>query len=290
MLQEELTRRNYPFLTLNTQDYPYRSQITFDIEDTSSGFIRTPDCPEKVPLSAIRSTYYCVRYPFEPLPEDPPEIQFFVLHNIESAFWSFLHSLDCMIVNPVIPANHHEYKGHMLKLFRSRGIRVPDTVVTNDPEEVMRFYESQNRSVIYKPPYGQAFTEKLKDEDLAPEKLAKLSNSPILLQEYIPGQDYRVYVIKDEVFAVQVMSNTLDLNRDAEAQRVAVDIPDSVAEACVRVAEAAGLFFTGIDVRRTPEEEWVFFEANSSPDYTTDEYWTGYPLCARLADMLIAGE
>lgn len=285
----KLAERNAPFALFDTQDYPYHSRLSIDIDQPGGGYLKTPNLDKKIPLSEIRSVYYCNNNHFRMLEEDPPEIQHVVYNNVDSAAWSFFRSLDCLFVNPIEPANLHHYKGFLLKEFRQHGIRVPNTLTTNDPDVILDFYERNQCQVVCKPPWGQAFTTKLTTEHLKPENLAKLANSPVMLQEFISGQDYRAYVLKDQIFGVEIQSRTVDLNLDDAARRVPVEFPPEVASQCFKVAEVSGLVFTAIDMRRTPQGEFVFFEANSSPDFTTDEAWTGYPLSSTLVDVLSAG-
>jgi glutathione synthase/RimK-type ligase-like ATP-grasp enzyme len=46
------------------------------------------------------------------------------------------------------------------------------------------------------------------------------------------------------------------------------------------------LVYSGIDVRRTPEGEYVFLEGNPCPMFIHFERQTGYPISDRLADLL----
>lgn len=283
-----LSKKKAAFSLFNTLDFPYHSRLSLDIESTRFGAISTPSFG-KVPMAEIRAVYYCLNNSFRMNDNDPPELHHIIYNNIDSAVWSFFRALDCLFINPIDPAQLHQYKGYLLTEFRKHGIRVPNTLITNDPEAVRAFYERNNRQVVCKPPWGQAFTEKLTDSHLAKDSLARLVNSPVMLQEYIPGQDFRAYVLKDKVFGVEVQSTTLDLNLDDTAKRVAVTLPDHIVNDCYKIAEVAGLVFTAIDFRVTPDGEHVFFEANSSPDFTTDEAWTGCPLSSWVADALIAG-
>lgn len=290
-IAQQLTHRGFPFMWVDNSHFPYRYTMTFSTHERSAlECIQNPQTGENIPLDRIQAVYYCCRLPFVLLEDEPPEIHFEVLNNIRSAFWSLFHSLDCLIVNPIYPSEHHDFKSHLLKHLHENGIRVPNTLVTNDPKAVQEFYQRQNRSIIFKPPWGQGFCDRMTDEHLTPERLAKLAHSPIMLQELINGQDYRVYVLNNEVFSVEVQSKTLDLNQDFGAKRVAVTLPKEVEDACRRVAALTGLIFTGIDLRITPEGEVVFFEANSSPDFTTDDDWTDYRLASRLTDFLIEGK
>src|SRR5262249_2001461 len=149
-------------------------------------------------------------------------------------------------------------------------------------------YEAMGKNVIFKPVRGWAYTERLTDELLTPKRLKMLSKSPIKLQEMIPGQDIRFYLVKDELFAMEIRSDALDFRENPDAPHVPLTLPDETVDDCRRLAETLGLIFTGIDLRRTPDGEYVFFEGNPTPLFILDEQTSGYPISTRLIDLLIA--
>jgi glutathione synthase/RimK-type ligase-like ATP-grasp enzyme len=114
-----------------------------------------------------------------------------------------------------------------------------------------------------------------------------LAYSPTLVQERIDGREIRVYVIGDELFGVEVQSQALDINEDMNAKRVPFAISDELATIARHVAAVTGLVFTAIDIRQSLQGEYVVLEANSSPDFTADEYQTGYPLADTLVNVLL---
>jgi len=47
------------------------------------------------------------------------------------------------------------------------------------------------------------------------------------------------------------------------------------------------LGYSGIDIRRSPEGEYVFLECNPCPMFMHFETVTGYPISDRLVDLLL---
>ena len=283
-----LHRQRLPYIVLNNACFPYTLQLTQSIDDSGQDVLFLPGEGVSVPANEIRAVYYCCQYPFVLRPDDPAEIGDTVYQNINSAFWSFFYGLaerDCLFVNPIKPADHHNYKTDVLRCLKAAGVRVPATTVTNRPEAVVAFYE-QHARCIFKPPWGQAFTEELLPKHLKPDMLARLANSPTMLQEYVAGQEIRLYVIGEAVFGVRVISDALDINEDAYTLRQAFEPDEAMVALARRVAQVTGLVFTAIDMRQTPDGELVVFEANSSPDFTADEAQAGHPLSDCLARLL----
>jgi D-alanine-D-alanine ligase-like ATP-grasp enzyme len=56
------------------------------------------------------------------------------------------------------------------------------------------------------------------------------------------------------------------------------------------LAAALHLSVAGIDLRKTPEGEWVCFEVNTSPAFTYYEEATGQPIAHAIAELLASAE
>jgi glutathione synthase/RimK-type ligase-like ATP-grasp enzyme len=124
-------------------------------------------------------------------------------------------------------------------------------------------------------------------EHLTDESVKRLAYAPVTIQEEVPGVDVRVFVAGGRVLACQVDTDQLDFRDDPDPRMRAVELPDDVAEACLRIAESLELIWTGIDLRRTPEGTYVFLEANPSPMFLGFEARTGLPLSESLAAVLL---
>lgn len=208
----------------------------------------------------------------------------------ESALGGFLRNLDCRWVNPPESITQHQYKFHQLKLLRQAGIRVPDTLMSSHPDDVAAFFEKHNGKVVCKPFYQGLTLHQLSKEDLAPEKLDLIRQSPTLFQEYIEGQDIRVHVVGERVFPSAIISELFNYKTSFRAERV--ELPDSIRETCILAARTLGLTLAGVDIRLSGDGQYVVFEANPSPQYLTfEDQWgdpqTPYPLTEALVDCLL---
>ena len=97
-------------------------------------------------------------------------------------------------------------------------------------------------------------------------------------------------MIDREVFATEIISDATDYRyaaRDGRpAELRAINLEEAVAAPCVALAADLGLPFAGIDLRRTPEGEWVCFEVNPSPGFSFYESQTGQPIARAVARYL----
>ena len=65
-----------------------------------------------------------------------------------------------------------------------------------------------------------------------------------------------------------------------------IEIPTHVAEACTGMARSLGLALSGVDLRRTPDDQYYCFEINPSPGFIFYERAAGQPISEAVAHLL----
>ncbi len=205
------------------------------------------------------------------------------------------HALEAFWVND--PGRDHvaHRKPYQLRVAQDAGLRIPHTLITNDPDEARRFVDARGyRDVIYK-----AFSATERDwretRLLRPDELALLDNvryAPVIFQEYVRAQyDVRVTVVGDELFAAAIHSQDteypVDFRMDmANARIEAVSLPDEVQDGLRDLMARLGLVYGAIDMRLTPDEKYVFLEINPAGQWLFVEQQTRQPIAAALAGVL----
>ncbi|MBK8190989.1 MAG: hypothetical protein IPK79_11130 [Vampirovibrionales bacterium] len=285
-MRDKIRARGLSAFMLDTMRYPRELRVSFDPQTPSNGWIRSEAEGVRVGFDEILGGYRRWSKGVWAPQEADPMLQEIVYWNNESALGSFLRCLDCLWINSAAATDLHRYKAYQLKLLKQAGVRVPKTLVSNDPEAVRAFFDDCGGEAIYKPVRGWAHAARLTVADLTPERLQSLSLSPAKFQELIPGCDIRAYWLMGEMFAMEIQSQTLDFREDEQARRVRVDLPTEALAMCQTIANTLDLAFTGIDLRRTPQGEYVAFEANPTPLFLRDEYESGYPISDRIIDHL----
>jgi glutathione synthase/RimK-type ligase-like ATP-grasp enzyme len=193
------------------------------------------------------------------------------------------------VVNRPAAMAANNSKPYQLGLIARIGFDVPDTLVTTDPEQARRFRRRHGR-VIYKSVSGiRSIVSQLDEADL--ERLADVANGPTQFQQHVAGDDVRVHVVDQEVFATCARSPADDYryasHADATLELTMAEIPAAIADRCRAASRAMGLPVAGIDLRHTPDDRWVCFEVNPSPAFTFYEHATGQPIGAAIAHLLI---
>jgi RimK-like ATP-grasp domain len=184
-------------------------------------------------------------------------------------------------------------KTYQANIIRRFGFDIPETLVTNDPAEVLAFVsrcESEGDGVIYKSVSGtRSIVQTFGAEDR--QRLARIQWCPTQFQRKVSGLDIRVHVVGQRTFATRIKSAATDYRyaqrqAGSDAELSVTQIPPHVSTACVELATALDLPFAGIDLRRTPAGAHVCFEVNPCPAYSYYESRTGAPIARSLVSWL----
>lgn len=283
----------YPFRLLDLASYPVGFQIKWHWQGSVlGGSIANRDW--KVDLDELTGVY--VRFlgpegritPPNIAPTSAPIIQF----ETDTGLMVLLEDLSCAVVNRLGGGMSNNSKAYQALLLRQCGLLIPPTLVTNDPEAALQFYEDCQREVIYKSLSGiRSIVRRLEPEQLS--RLALLRHGPAQFQSFIPGENVRVHTVGDRLFATRVRSEAVDYRyarRDGHNVTMEpTNLPPSVEAACLRVAHELDLLLTGIDLKETPDGDYYCFEVNPAPGFLFYERHTSQPISTALADLLHRG-
>jgi hypothetical protein len=211
--------------------------------------------------------------------------------QLQDLLYSWVELTEALVVNRPSAMGHNCSKPFQARQLRDLGFNIPDTLITTDPAAVTTFREKHGR-VIYKSISGvRSIVSELTDEHLP--RLDSLRWCPTQFQELVSGTDYRVHVVGEETFAAEICSEATDYRyagrqgHDVSIQSASV--PDEVAQRCVAASRAMGLAVSGVDLRRTADEEWYCFEVNPSPAFDFYQNQTGHCIDEAIARLLISG-
>lgn len=236
--------------------------------------------------------------PFELHPDVTERADYrFAYTECKSAIDGLWLLLDAFWVNDPIRDDAAARKVHQLNVARTVGFEVPATCVTNDPGDARAFVEELAPDpVVYKAfsatPEAWRETRILREEET--ELLDSVRYAPVIFQEYVPaGVDLRVTVVGDDVFPAAIHSQETSYRADFrmtmdEARMEAVDLPADVLDLVRAFMDELGLVYGAIDMRRTPDGEYVFLEINPSGQWLFVEERTGQPITEAFADLLAA--
>lgn len=213
----------------------------------------------------------------------------------EAFFKGTIRSLRVPIVNDPFAESIAARKPHQLDMAQRVGLRIPKTLMSNNPASIRAFWEEMGGRCIYKsftaPSWTFTETRDLRQEDLA--HLDSLRHAPLIVQEKIEkGSDIRVNIFGDEVFAADVTTHVSEADLDWRVDQTAEwhhhDLPSRVAKKLVLLLRALGLQTGCIDMRQEPDGTYCFLEVNPSGQFLFAEIDTGQPLLRALARVLLS--
>lgn len=207
----------------------------------------------------------------------------------QDAFMEWLDVAPALIVNRPSAMESNSSKPFQSQSIAEAGFAVPDTLVTNDPAEVRAFWQRHGR-IIFKSVSGiRSIVQELGSANV--QRLEHVKHLPTQFQAYVPGVDIRVHVVGERLFATQVESAAVDYRyagrEGLETKLKETTLPHRINAQCIVLAQRLGLPFCGIDLRRTPEGDYVCFEVNPMPAYSYYEAGTKQPISQALVELLV---
>jgi MvdD pre-ATP grasp domain/RimK-like ATP-grasp domain len=249
-------------------------------------------------LNAVRSVWWRRPQPFtfDPAMSNRDDLNFAhaETHAALMGLWS---CLDATWLNDPDRDQRAGRKAWQLKVATDVGLRVPRTCVTNDPARARAFVEQEGeRGTIYKAFSGTERTWRetriLRQGEGA--LLGSVRFAPVIFQEYIAAAfDLRITIVGSAIFAAAIHSQATSYPVDFrmamhEAVVEAHALPDAVSQGLLRLMARLGLVYGAIDMRLTPDGEYVFLEVNPAGQWLFVEQRTGQPIAQAVADQLRA--
>jgi glutathione synthase/RimK-type ligase-like ATP-grasp enzyme len=236
----------------------------------------------EIPLEQVRSAYL---RPFGLSTEDRQERK--ALETLLA--WTDLTT--ARIVNrpaASLPNNSKPLQGQLIRRF---GLRIPETLVTSDPE-VAHEFTRRHGEVVYKSISGVRSIVRRLGKDRYPQ-LDDVANCPTQFQRYVLGDDLRVHVIGDAVHTLRIQSDCDDYRYAArnggQVKASEMELDPATAESLRTIVRQMGLWVAGVDLRITPAGEIYCLEINPSPGFTYYEQLAGVSLAGEVAALLIEG-
>ncbi|MDX2084283.1 MAG: hypothetical protein SFZ03_02715 [Candidatus Melainabacteria bacterium] len=264
----------------NTQSFPAEASLSLHLGDFSQSCLELHQ--ERLFLSDIEGVYWYHYHGVRPgsRTTDP---------EADVSLLNLFRSWQTNWVNPPASVMRHRLKIYQLQQVAQLGIRTPHTLVSNDIGSLQSFCEQMGGTIISKNYTGIGIPQKLTSASLASNLQADSSQRsmmPAIFQEYIQGLDIRIHAIGDALFATELHTQDWTFVLDRQVELRATSVPDDLAEQCQRIIQRLGLVFSGLDFRRTQTGEYVFIEANPSPQFGAYEAACHYPISEHVAKRL----
>ena len=173
---------------------------------------------------------------------------------------------------------------------RSCGFRVPDTLVTQQRQEVIDFYESHRGKIVVKTLAGAQGPFLLTRFLEEPQEMDEgaFAVCPALYQEYIPGSRHiRLNCFGERSHAALIESDQLDWRPNLNIPIRSWAVPDELHSRVRRVLDSLELDMGIIDLKLSPEGEFVWLEVNPQGQFLFLDALTDLNLASHFSEYLI---
>lgn len=182
-----------------------------------------------------------------------------------------------------------ELKLVQLRAAQAAGLRVPQTLVSQDPERVRAFCEELQYEVVVKSVAGSRTTPTMTGR-VTPDILTDdaITLSPAIYQELVPGTRHlRVCCFGDKAYAALLESDRLDWRYPHDFQAQPTELDAETASKLVRVLELLNLRMGIFDLKPQQADEAIWLEVNPQGQFLFLEGMTGMPLTTAFTDFLV---
>lgn len=300
MVVDQLNQRGVPVMRVDSADFPQRLALTAGHRPTAAGWrgSLTDGC-RSVRLENVRAVYY--RRPGRPRIADTVAEPYakWAQDQADAAMLNVLSALHVRWINNP----HHDrvaaHKPQQLVAAARAGLRVPRSLITNDPAEARAFARTVDDRLICKPVLGGRLNTGAERQLMVATHRVNPSDfddsvrlTAHYFQEDVPKKyEVRLVVVDGKLFAGTIVGTSekarTDWRTDYEnLEYGTTEVPASVGAAVRRFMDSYGIVFGSFDFAVTPDDEWVFFENNPAGTWSWVENRTGLPIAAAHADYL----
>lgn len=296
-----LTEREVEVHRIDTAWFPRQLSVNAGLAGASwSGTLRTPH--RTVDLSEVGAVWYRQPGAYEFPDELSPVERHHANMEAKYGLGGVLSTLPAMWVNHPARLADAAYKPVQLAAARRAGLDVPETLITNDADEVREFV-TQGRTVTKMIGAGMLVEEgvrkvaRTREVDVADvADLRGVETTTHLFQRWVEkAYEVRLIVIGCSLTAYAIHAGSPEAHIDFRADYDSlsyelVDIPQAVSTGVDRLMGELDLVYGALDFVVSPDGRWTFLEINPTGQYGWLEHHVdGVSLTGKLANLLAAG-
>ncbi len=303
MVARAIAARGEEAIRLDTDLYPEHIRISTRLVD---GRWEKQICTdtERESLEGVTALWYRRFFAGGSLPVALGDTREACVNEARRTLYGTIASLDCFELDPLSAVRGTDHKELQIRRAVDLGLHVPNTLFTNDPDEVRRFFREHDGQVITKMQSSFAiyrsgeeqvvFTNAMSEDDL--EGLENIRYAPMIFQSLVPKAfELRATVVGKQVFTASIDSQrakatTIDWRRDGVGlieDWQPYDLPKPIEARLLALTEMFGLNYAAADFIVTEDGRHVFLEINAGGEWFWLQRQPGLPIAEAIADTLL---
>jgi hypothetical protein len=228
-----------------------------------------------------------------------PEYLGGVLGEVRTTLFGMLEACHCFNIGKYSQYRRFDSKEEQMKIASGLGLKIPETCITNSPEEAKRFVLAHPDGAIAKMQSAFSivrdgvdnvvFTNVITEDNL--ESIETLQYCPMQFQEKLEKSlELRITIVGDKVFSFAIDSQKMDNAKiDWRREGVALlgdwipyDLPKEIEEKLLKMMDIYQANYGAIDIIVTPEGEHYFLEINAAGEF----FWLDRLCDGAISDQL----
>lgn len=207
-----------------------------------------------------------------------------------STLGAFLTSFSGIWINDPLRILAAENKLFQLDMAQKAGLKIPRTLVSQDPERVRAFCQEVGGQVVVKAASAlrrkalvavSVSTCDLQDDD-------SISACPCIYQELVEGTDHlRVLTFGGQSLGVKIETEDLDWRRDLNVPFSQIEVSADLNERLCTFLDAIGLKMGIFDLKRMPDGTEVWLEVNPQGQFLFAEGLSGLDMLKPFSSWLM---
>lgn len=305
LVERELADKGISALRINTDQFPTRIGLSANYNSTGTCY-SLDSADGSIDLNQVKAVWARKLWPGSVHDEKlEPNVAATCTHQSHLAFMSIMPLLqEAYWMNDVGASFAAESKPLQLKVALDVGFEIPETIISNHPEQVGEFCQKhhQTTGVITKR-LGTTtqsmengsdayFTTLLSEQDF--KHLPEVRLIPQIFQPLVPKQrEVRAIVVEDDILA-----GAIDTRESKTGQidwRIAEEdipwqhesLPKSLETKIQSFMKRLGLAYGAIDFIVTPDDRYIFLEVNPAGEWGWLQRDLDLPIASAIATNLI---
>ena len=301
IVQQSLEQAGIPTFRLNSDEFAINYRLKYIFRDDVQQVVLEHN-GRAIDASAISGVWYRKLWKLQTPADLDPGYHDVFIKEYQTYLQLFFNQLGHVPWMNDLQTDH--IVGHdklmQLSAARSAGLRVPDTVFTNDPAPIKELFERCEGNMVVKlhgalsksmegnTPFFP--TTRLSAKDM--QRLDELAYCPMIFQEYIPkAYELRIVYVDGDFFTGKIPheQDTTDWRalKGGNIEWQPYQLPEDVEENITRMMHNLGLTFGAIDMIRQPDGEYIFLEVNPQGEWGMLQKYLSYPIGETIAQKLI---
>lgn len=302
-----LQARGEKYFRLDTDMFPKEIDLEITLNaGTLGGFLKRKG-RAVADITAVKSCWYRGVKTAQGFRDLPRGYVRFIQEESKAALWSLYTNLSTFWMNhPFIGARLLESnKLYQLRAAANAGLRIPETIITNEPETLLSFCKKHGGIIAVKMMSPHVFlfpdrehtfyiyTQEITAEQIE-QRIDAVRLAPILAQEYIRKLiELRATIVYDQIFTCGIHSQTSERTKHDwrrydfhNVKHEIFQLPHGIQKKLFALMRSLGLTFGAVDMILTPENDFVFLEINPHGQWDWIEKLTGLPISNAIAETL----